>query len=409
MMQGMVSLVGRAFVGALAWLAWLVPRSLVPRRSDWIAVLGRGDGAFVDNCKYFFIGAQAANARRVVYVTSHTAVSDALGAAGVPVLRYPGIRAAWFLLRAGAAVVDTTEWSQHGRRALLAGSRVVQLWHGVGFKRIELDRWRRESTNVFAFRVRCLLYRLSGRLVRYYAVLSTSDFYQRELFSPAFLARSWIPANYPRNTFGRLTPRQDLVAIGVDIAARNRVQAWARAGIRVVLFAPTFRDDGSHCIPMTVKDRADIEAFCRTREVRLAFKMHPMDRSDISLADDVAVLFSARSDIYPVFADVAALITDYSSIYMDFLAADRPVLFHMPDLGRYAAHRDIQFDITQMTPGPMSIDWQQLLDNLGRELASDGYRAARSRLRALAFDDHEPAGAVDTILHYLDGPERHDA
>lgn len=405
MMQGMGGVVGRAIAGSLAWLAWLVPRSIVPRRQDWVAVLGRSNGAFVDNCKYFFIGAQAYPGHRIVYVTSHAAVFDSLKAAGVQVLRYPGLRAAWFLLRAGAAIVDTTEWSQRGRRALLAGSRVIQLWHGVGFKRIELDRWRRESPSLLAFTVRCMLYRLSGRLVRYDAVLSTSSFYQRELFSQAFLANTWIPANYPRNTFGRFTARDDLVRTGVDTKAWDRVKSWGRSGFRVVLFAPTFRDDGSHCLPMTPDERSAIEGFCRQDGIRLAFKMHPMDRSEISLADDVAVVFSARSDIYPVFADAAALITDYSSIYMDFLAADRPVLFHTPDLETYVAHRDIQFDIGEMTPGPMSVNWAQLIHNISDELAADSFRAARSRLKALAFDGHEPADSVKSILHHLDHPK----
>src|SRR6202012_2006109 len=127
---------------------------------------------------------------------------------------------------------------------------LVQWGHGVGFKRAELDRWKRERASPLAFRIRCALYRLSGRLVRYDAVLTTSHFYERELFTKAFLSRHWLPANYPRNTFGRDAHLPDLVNVGVDAVALDRVDTWTRSGLRVVLIAPTFRDDGSHSLPM---------------------------------------------------------------------------------------------------------------------------------------------------------------
>lgn len=399
--DGIGGLAVRALLGALSWLAWLVPRMFVPRRADWIAVLGRGDGAFVDNCKYFYIAAQADSRFRVTYVTSHDTVVTALRTAGVPVVRYPSLKARWLLLRAGSAVVDTTEWSQRGRRALLAGSRVVQLWHGVGFKRIELDRWRKESTGRLAFGLRYMLYRLSGRLIRYDAVVTTSRFYARELFTRAFLSQYWLPANYPRNTFGRGAALPELVRVGVDTDAAARIDAWANEGMSIVLIAPTFRDDGSHSLPMTPGEREHIAGFCRQKCIRLVFKMHPLDTSKVILPNDVAVVCASRSDIYPLLGSVQALVTDYSSIYLDFLAADRPILFHMPDLSRYVAAREPQFDIADMTVGARSTCWDQLLGNLLTQLHKDDFRMERQRLRALAFDEHEPIDASAAILDHL--------
>jgi hypothetical protein len=410
MISALIGMLARAMIGGLAWVAWLIPRTIVPRRDDWVAVLGRNDGAFVDNCKYFFIGAQSDPNSRVVYVTSQPAVLTALRAAGVPVLHYPGFRAAWFLLRAGAAVVDTTEWSQRGRRAILSGSRIVQMWHGVGFKRIERDRWKRESGSVLGYRIRCFLYQLSGRLVRYDAVLTTSRFYERELFKQAFLAHEWLPANYPRNTFGRSSVRHpELVTVGVDESAFARIESWVKNGSKVVLVAPTFRDDGTHSLPMNEAERSRIVQFCRDEDVRLAFKMHPLDSSEIALDEDVAVTCASRSDIYPMLGWISALVTDYSSIYMDFLVANQPILFHVPDLANYVAQREIQFDLADMTPGPKSTDWDQLLTNLHEQLESDGFGQERERLRALAFDDHDPSNAVATILRHLQRQRGHEA
>ncbi len=404
-MKGAAGVVARAITGALTWLLCLPLRLLVPRRGDWIAVLGRGEGLFVDNCKYFFIGAQAHPSWRTVYITSYADVTDALRSAHAPVLRYPSVRGAWFLLRAGAAVVDTTEWTQRGRRPLLAGARVVQLWHGVGFKRIELDRWRMEQPGPALFWLRCTLYRLAGRLFHYDAVLTTSRFYARELFQRAFLSDTWLPANYPRNTFGRDPSSQPALAlIGSDSNTLARAEAWSRAGLKLVLLAPTFRDDGSDSLPISDRERVAVESFCRARGVRFVIKMHPSDRTQVAIDSEIAATYGARRDVYPLLGLVDALVTDYSSIYMDFLMMDRPILFHMPDLERYSAHRDIQFDLADMTPGPRSATWAELLRHLDEQLHHDGYRNARTRLRAVAFDDHDPADAVGVVLRHLRQP-----
>lgn len=409
-MKGAAGVVARAAAGALTWMLCLPLRLLIPRRQDWIAVLGRGDGHFVDNCKYFFIGAQPDPTWRVVYVTSHTNVAKALQGAGAQVVRYPSLGAAWFLLRAGAAVVDTTEWTQRGRYGLLADARVVQLWHGVGFKRIELDRWRMEQPNPALFRLRCTLYRLAGRLFRYDAVLATSRFYARELFARAFLSDGLLFANYPRNTFGRQSMAQTtLVSVGTDVDTLARAASWSQRGLKLVLVAPTFRDDGSDSLSMSAGEREALEAFCRARGVRLVVKMHPLDRTRVSIDNEIAAVYAPRLDVYPMLGMVDALVTDYSSIYMDFLMADRPVLFHMPDLERYVAHRDIQFNLTDMTPGARSTTWDDLLRNLDEQLRHDGYRDERARLRAIAFDDHDPVDAVNAVLRHLRQPRGHRA
>jgi CDP-glycerol glycerophosphotransferase (TagB/SpsB family) len=387
----------------LLWFLCIPLRLLIPRRPDWVAVLGRGDGTFVDNCKYFYLAAQGAPGSCTVYVSGKADVVSALEAAGLPVEKYPSLRGAWFLLRAGAAVVDTTEWTQRGRYALLSGSRVFQLWHGVGFKRIELDRWRREHSNKAIFNLRCAIYRLSGRLYRYYGVLTTSNFYARELFQRAFLSDGWLSANYPRNTFGRLGNGDvsQLALLGADREALGQIRDWKEAGLRTVLIAPTFRDDGTHSLPIDDEERLAIERFCRDHGVRFVIKMHPLDRSEVLLPPEIAIAYAAKSDVYPALGEVSALVTDYSSIYMDFLAADRPIVFHVPDRDRYIGHRDIQFDLDDMTPGPKSHNWHELLRHMAEQLQHDTYSDARARLRSLAFDDNDPAEAASEVLRYL--------
>ena len=55
------------------------------------------------------------------------------------------------------------------------------------------------------------------------------------------------------------------------------------------------------------------------------------------------------SDILP---DFDMIISDYSSIYLDFLLLDRPVLLLPYDLEEYGAVKGLNFRFDDINPGP---------------------------------------------------------
>lgn len=383
---------GEVVGGLLGWILLAPLIWLVPRRRDWIAVIGREDGRFVDNTKYFFIEASAdpASGLRVVQVTEREDTLAWVRAAGRQALRFPSLDAFRLLARCGTVVVDSIEWTRRGRRFLLVGARRVQLWHGVGFKRIELDKWRNEAPSRRWMAspplqaIRWLRKRLNGRIVTYDAVVTTSAFYRDQVFRPALLARDYPVLGYPRNCFGRIDGAAALVWCNVDVAPRQ-LEAWREQGKRIVLVAPTFRD--TRATPMGLDDATmrEVDAFCRTHGFELLFKFHPYERGAASIRGEHLHVLKPDSDVYPLLPSLAAMVTDYSSIYMDFLLLDRPVFFLVPDLEEYVARdRSIQFDFHRMTPGPKLRSWPDLLQAL--EADQSGWASRRQELRDLAFD-----------------------
>ena len=53
------------------------------------------------------------------------------------------------------------------------------------------------------------------------------------------------------------------------------------------------------------------------------------------------------------------VITDYSSIYFDYLVANKPILFYIPDFDEYSQKRGIYFKIEEL-PGPCAKDLSEL-------------------------------------------------
>ncbi|RAE32369.1 teichoic acid synthase, partial [Burkholderia multivorans] len=145
-------------------------------------------------------------------------------------------------------------------------------------------------------------------------------------------------------------------------------------GKKVICYAPTWRG-GSFYNPQSDAGRlkATVMALRSALEDEgwiVLLKAHQVivDQlvDDPELAD-----FLVPNDVpaNDVLAITDILVSDYSSIFIDFLGTGRPVLFHLPDAGKYAAERGTYLRPDEL-PGPVSESIDELLDQATR-LAED--------------------------------------
>ncbi len=398
--------------GLVGWLLIAPVALLLPRRRDLAVVIGLAEGHFLDNAKYFFLQAVPLlqPGVRVVFLAGSKELSMQLERAGLAVARYPSWTGIGLLLRCSVVVVDSGFWLTRMRRFLLIGAKTVQLWHGVGFKRVGIDKMRNEPrtwlSSPLMMRLRMLNGALNGKLVRYDLMVSPSEFYQREVFRPAFPANHYLVAGYPRNTFGRSDDRalHESAWLNVDDAVRRSLASWTAQGHRIVLVGPTFRDSRATSLGIDASTAAMLDEWCERRRVEIVFKFHPFERGTETVSGRHLHVCGATTDVYPLLPHADALVTDYSSIYMDYLLLDRPVCFFIPDLEDYVrSDRQFQFDFDEMTPGPKARSWQQLLAELEQQWRNDAFMAERARLRKLAFDDLDQHQAVPTLIAFMRG------
>ncbi|MBB1274709.1 CDP-glycerol glycerophosphotransferase family protein [Psychromonas sp. SR45-3] len=133
----------------------------------------------------------------------------------------------------------------------------------------------------------------------------------------------------------------------------------------LVFFAPTFRanvvnrnngseggaDGGAINENNFLRvDDFDVEAlnnFLKSKNILLLIKLHPFEEDTFmgrELGTNIRVLNSPtlkfkKIDINHILSKVDILITDYSSVYFDFLVLDRPIVFLVPDLLEYGSSR----------------------------------------------------------------------
>lgn len=261
------------------------------------------------------------------------------------------------------------------------GRRIVNLWHGVPLKTIALSD-RSES----AF----------SRL--YFKKLFSENYTDVAATSPAVsrvMRKSLgVPEDRMR-TWGQ--PRCDVL-----FEMRDRAAFFGRIypdyGIlkvsRTVLYAPTFRSGAPvRLFPFADFDRKKLEAYLEREKILLCIRMHLNEADDMPLEESRYVRFlnaDRLEDIMEGLSAFDALVTDYSSIYIDYLLLDRPVIFLPYDLEDYRRTHGFSFPFEKVTPGPKPESTEAFLQAISQPSGADPYAKERRKIRRLFYEEAAP-------------------
>lgn len=383
----------------LAWL-FVYPLTFLFKRDPHLTlVIGRRGPVFADNSKYFFITATeyCKPGERVIFLTNNRSIHDAIAGAGGEAVLHPSWHSLALLLRCGRLVADMSDWFDYGVYPLTQGAERIQIWHGAPLKKIELDLFYRRLNNL-PFGLKTLLYLqkgLIGRYPVYDTVVTTSQAFTRDVFSKCFRAKRFAACGYPRNDIllGWSEPQSvsaSLIKINVDATVLATVQQAKASGQKIGLYVPTFRKALNDPFPEPM-DLERLSELASRQNMILVLKLHPFMAGKYCPNQYPNLLeYPALGDIYPLMAQCDLLITDYSSIFFDFLLLNRPIIFFAPDLEHYVAQdRDFYFDYDSMTPGHKCYTFRELarqLENILRNDCNDGFEARRAKVRCYTHD-----------------------
>ncbi len=364
-------MIRRAAGGLLAGFLFVL--SLVSPRDDSLWVFGSNGGdAFRDNAKYLFLDTADRRAHvRAVWLSRNDEVVTALRERGYEAFHADSLRGRWIALRAGYVFV--THGMPDVNRPCAGGATKVLLWHGVALKRIGWDapklRRRRE-------RLKRLV---KDALFDRYDWITVPSEAMVEPFASAFRidADRVLATGYPRNDVpaGAWEGEDPLR----EEALEERYRNYREAG-PVILYVPTIHRETGQAV-VDHLDLHELDRWLASRGARLLFKPHPAEPIDLEGEFSRIVEVPEEVDVYPLLAHTDALLTDYSSIYVDYLHLDRPVVFYPFDLEAYRAERGFYLDYDAATPGPVATEFDDLLERLEEVLEADEYARERERVR----------------------------
>lgn len=165
-------------------------------------------------------------------------------------------------------------------------------------------------------------------------------------------------------------PRTDLILNTNTSEMKTRL---AKIGIninkKVILYAPTWRGTTSRVEDNTKKLVEDIKRLKAEvgNEYDIVLKLHQLEYQYVENISNEEGIYSipVNWDVNEVLSITDILITDYSSIYFDFLVTRKPILFYMYDKEKYIDARGTYIEITQDNiPGPIVKTIEEVIDSI---------------------------------------------
>ena len=403
----------RQTLAAAALRVAVIPlRLIIKRDPNLMVVISRPGSTFSDNSKYFFVYASSMvkPVEQIVYLTIDRNVHRSILAAAGQTVLHPSLKSMYFLLKCGHAITDF-DWFKFGAYPLIIGARLTQLWHGAPLKHIELDllRKRLAATPDWLHPLIKLQKKIIGRYPYYDHVVSTSAWFTDNAFRQCFRAKRFIATGYPRNDILFGWPEPDCVAyrlsrLNVDERTLDKVREAKRGGLRICLYVPTFRNDMTDPFDTEI-ELSRLSVFAKNNNLLFVLKLHPFMQGKYRIDHYPHLIeYAPVGDVYPLMPHCDLLITDYSSIFFDFLLLDKPIVFFPYDLEHYLSQdRAMYFDYDSMTPGPKCQTYDHLEDQVKKVLSKkyeDEYAEMREKISQLAHD-HKDNQASERILSTL--------
>ena len=306
----------------------LILSILFPKK-EGLMIFTTSLGRFAQNSKYMFLESSEQTDIDAVWINNDNEVIDTLSDKGYRAINANSLKAKYLILRAEYVIFDNYIPSSLDSWLYL-GSKKVNLWHGVPYKKIKNHR------------------EIDGKLISflsniYHNTFTKPDYFletnrkYHNLYETIFRESKTIKAGYPRNdVFNNSID-------GSELFAKNPPEE------KYIVYMPTFRGyNEGEGIDGEV-DLQDLDNFLGELNKKLILKPH--HRFDLDGNFDNIIIFEKDLDPYPLLKESEALITDYSSVMFDYMHTGNPIIRFQFDKKEYEEKRGLNNEIKDAVPG----------------------------------------------------------
>jgi len=340
-------------------------------KSENIWIFGSNNGRKIDgNPKAVYDGLEKFSETKCYYITKDSNPS-------YNKLPFKSLKPLLIFLRAKNVVISHGLWDT-GYLRPSSRKRVIQTWHGIPVKRIGFETSGISKKELADLEV-------NAKTISHFLV--SSDYCANLFHETLRISKSkFLPIGQPRN----------------DVLKRNQSTVNVREKLalpknsKLVLYAPTFRKNGNlPFFQFPDFDLNKLHTFLELENIILLLRPHISDsgRLEQYLTENI-VLFSSQvqPEINEVLADMDGLITDYSSIFIDFLLLDRPILFTCYDYADYIKNERgafLEADYLSWIPGTNFLNQKEFTEALEvyNNLEFDSWEKKRGVLKTRYHKD----------------------
>lgn len=382
-------------------LAWVTPR----RNDHWVfgSGIGVGEGALA-----LALAVQRADPGSTVTWLIETETQRQTAAHyGFATERKDSWKGFWVTLRSRYLVVT------HGlgdvQRFGVFRAEVINLWHGAPLKKLHMDSPVTTRVNAPGYIGRILqrMYEVGSKQVTVYPAGSLTAAHR---LRSAFRVQ---PGTVQLLGDPRLDEMFEVLHSS-ERCAEQTEKLQQLLGLppeqhenTLVLYAPTWRDGEASPVVPHADECEEIRAWAERHRVTLVVRPHPLETGNYASlygGNVVELSPSVLPDISPYLPVFDLLITDFSSVAIDFAPTHRPIVWFAPDEASYAAQRGLYEPYAVTTEGHWSTSWSATLERIEQILSNEAVaRAAKLRAKRLSdrFHVYTDGGSAKRVLEYI--------
>lgn len=278
------------------------------------------------------------------------------------------------------------------RKRARKGQVIINLWHGCGYKEKSSSQGNGPANFDLAL--------VPGKLF----IAPKSHFWN-------ICEENILPLGYPR--YDWLKVKDSTAQLLLDSYKKNQQS-------KVVMWMPTYRADKNGVYTDTntitqfplidkVERWYELDRICAEHNVVLLVKLHPFQKEynipfcQFNYIKEIDNLVFDNADIpmYKFIGLTDALISDYSSVAVDYLIVNRPMAFTLDDFEDYRSNRGFVFDDPRVyMPGHHLYSFQDLKDFLtDMDTGKDDYQNKREQMygEAICYSDNYCKSILDKL------------
>lgn len=355
--QKLISLFFKLFT----WPFWHLQKLFPRNKNVWL--FGSGEGySYADNSKWLFEYVLKNHKEiNAVWVTRSNTVYKSLTRENKPVVLADSIKGILTSLRAG--IVFITNKPEDLSEIAINGAFHVYLWHGVMMKKIGLDANKVKIKKLsMKDKLRRFIYRsiYPERLYKPNSIINTAKFFT-PFFKSAFNLKTdqvWI-SGYPRND-ALFNPDTDNFITKINLKYNEPFK---------ILYLPTWRSEaeGNEFRPFDSYgfNLNEFQKYLNDENAVFINKSHAFESKPLIENDSDRFINLENDDfedLYLLMKDVDLLITDFSSVYFDFLLTGKPVILAPFDYENYVTNvKPLYYDYYKEIEGFKAENWGEVL------------------------------------------------
>lgn len=339
------------------------PFSFLFPRNPKVWIFGSFRGAFNQNAKYLFIHiAQHVPEVCAVWVSYNREVVKEIRSKGLRAYSLFSLPGLFYTLRGKYYFFN--DYSSDICYFTSGGAVKVNLWHGVGLKKIEFCIENGPLANRYVRKTLKERFFYPFVYQRPDFFLSSTDF-QTVKFAQAFRIspQRCLNLGYPRNDVLLWSEeRRECFINEFEPLVTRQLIDKLKGYKKVYLYMPTWRDSQKELFAIHL-DVNRLNSLMEEMDGLFLFKPHPIMKIDPAIFNENPrlVLLDSHVDVYTVLPYTQVLITDYSSILYDYLLMEgKDTILYLYDYKEYIKERDFNYPFLENVAGTIVYDFAML-------------------------------------------------